>query len=179
MCLIFTGNKWELASISRKGRKPCKRWLISSVSRGQNPLVLKNNLLLHKFISKLTETNNFKSYPEIEIFYFQCQLSCCWAEGFKVNCPLMGPGRIGGVSSVGVFLRDPSQYLSEFRRKPRENSERLGQQVWLGIDPGTSRLPASKCRITLPLMGPRTDSFNIHVLPGIRTQELWCSSRLP
>ena len=117
MCLIFTGNKWELASISRKGRKPCKRWLISSVSRGQNPLVLKNNLLLHKFISKLTETNNFKSYPEIEIFYFQCQLSCCWAEGFKVNCPLMGPGRIGGVSSVGVFLRDPSQYLSEFRRK--------------------------------------------------------------
>ena len=40
--------------------------------------------------------------------------------GFKANCPLVGPGPIGGVPSVGVFLRDPSLYLREFRRKPRK-----------------------------------------------------------
>ena len=32
---------------------------------------------------------------------------------FESNCPLLGPGTIGGVPSVGggVFLRDPSLYL--------------------------------------------------------------------
>ena len=41
---------------------------------------------------------------------------------FKANCPLVGPGPFGGVPSVGggVFLRDPSPYLREFRRKPRK-----------------------------------------------------------
>ena len=32
----------------------------------------------------------------------------------KANCLLMGPGPVGGVPSVGVFLRDPSPYLREF-----------------------------------------------------------------
>ena len=42
-------------------------------------------------------------------------------EGFKVNCPYLGPGPTEGVPSVGgVFLRDPSSYVSEFRRKPRK-----------------------------------------------------------
>ena len=41
-----------------------------------------------------------------------------WVIGFKANCPLMEPGPIGGVPSVGVFLRPPSPYLREFRRKP-------------------------------------------------------------
>ena len=36
---------------------------------------------------------------------------------FKVNCPLVGPGPIKGMSSVGVFRRNPSPYLPEFRRK--------------------------------------------------------------
>ena len=30
----------------------------------------------------------------------------------------MGPGPIRGVLSVGIFLRDPSPYFGEFRRKP-------------------------------------------------------------
>ena len=34
---------------------------------------------------------------------------------FKANCPLVGPGPIGGMPSVGGFLRDPSPYLHEFR----------------------------------------------------------------
>ena len=29
----------------------------------------------------------------------------------KANCPLVGPGTVGGVPSVEVFLRDPSPYL--------------------------------------------------------------------
>ena len=37
----------------------------------------------------------------------------------------MGPGPIGGVPSVGVFLRDPSPYLREFRRKPPGFSDLL------------------------------------------------------
>ena len=32
-----------------------------------------------------------------------------WMDGcrYESNCPLMGPGTIGGLPSVGVFLRDP------------------------------------------------------------------------
>ena len=41
------------------------------------------------------------------------------------------------VPSVGVFLRDPSPYLREFRRK----SERLDRQARPGIELGTYRLP--------------------------------------
>ena len=44
--------------------------------------------------------------------------------GLKANCPLVDPGLIGGVLSLGVFLRDPSPYL---REKTMENSERLGR----------------------------------------------------
>ena len=43
--------------------------------------------------------------------------------------------------SVGVFLRDPTQYLHEFRRKPSKNSEWLGRQARPVIEPGTFHLP--------------------------------------
>ena len=46
--------------------------------------------------------------------------------GIKGNCPHVGPGPAGGeCPSTGVFLRDPSPYLREFRRKTKKNSERL------------------------------------------------------
>ena len=35
---------------------------------------------------------------------------------FKYICPLVGPGTIGCMPSVGVFLRDPNTYVSEFQR---------------------------------------------------------------
>ena len=35
----------------------------------------------------------------------------------KVNCLLVGLGPVGGMPSVGVFLRDHSPYLLGFRRK--------------------------------------------------------------
>ena len=41
--------------------------------------------------------------------------------GVKADCLRDGPRPICGVPSVGVFLRDPSPYLSEFRRKPRKS----------------------------------------------------------
>ena len=37
----------------------------------------------------------------------------------------MGPGIIGGMSSVGIFLMDASQYLRKFRRKPRKTPKDL------------------------------------------------------
>ena len=37
---------------------------------------------------------------------------------FKANCPIVGLGPVGKVPSVGIFLRDPSPYLREFRKKP-------------------------------------------------------------
>ena len=33
--------------------------------------------------------------------------------GFKTNCPLVGHEPIGGMLSVGVFLRDPSPFLRD------------------------------------------------------------------
>ena len=39
-----------------------------------------------------------------------------WLVGcrLKANCPLVRPGPIGGVPTVGVFLRDPNSYLPSF-----------------------------------------------------------------
>ena len=48
--------------------------------------------------------------------------SYTWLVGcrFESNFPLVGHGTIGGVPSVGVFLRDPSPYLCEFQGKTRK-----------------------------------------------------------
>ena len=51
---------------------------------------------------------------------------------FESNCPLVGPGTIGGVSSEAVFLKDPSPYLSEFRRKPQKHMENSHKKLcWI------------------------------------------------
>ena len=36
---------------------------------------------------------------------------------FKSNCPRVGLGTIGGMSSVGIFLRDPNLYLLRWLKK--------------------------------------------------------------
>ena len=41
--------------------------------------------------------------------------------GFNSNCLLVGPGAIGGIPSLGVFLRDPSRIYANLR----ENHEKL------------------------------------------------------
>ena len=52
----------------------------------------------------------------------------------------MGPGPVGGMPSVGVFLRDPSPYL-RVSEKTTKNSEQLIRQARPRIEPSTSRLP--------------------------------------
>ena len=50
----------------------------------------------------------------------KCTGGLDWVVGFKANCPLVGPGPVEGVLSVGVFLKDPSQLSREFQRKTRK-----------------------------------------------------------
>ena len=38
----------------------------------------------------------------------------------KANSLLVGPGPVGGMPSLGVFLRDPNPYLREIWRKTRK-----------------------------------------------------------
>ena len=45
------------------------------------------------------------------------------------------------VSALRKVLRCPSLHVIKFRRKPRENSERLGRQARPGIESDTSLLP--------------------------------------
>ena len=61
----------------------------------------------------------------IDLIYV-CEIFECFLDGwmdgcrFESNCPLVGPGTIGRLPSVEVFLRDLSPYLREFQRKPRK-----------------------------------------------------------
>ena len=48
---------------------------------------------------------------------------------FKENCPLVGPGPIGGVPSVGFFLRDSSPYLRKINVKIQSKKENVVSQV--------------------------------------------------
>ena len=52
----------------------------------------------------------------IVLFGIDLQVGC----RLKVTSPLMELGPIEGLPSVGVFLRDPSPCLLEFRRQPRK-----------------------------------------------------------
>ena len=74
---------------------------------------------------------------------------------YESNCPLVGPGTIGGVPSVVVFLRDPSLVFTWVSEKTTDNSDRLGRQARPGFEPGTSRLPVLSVT-TVPLVGPET-----------------------
>ena len=60
----------------------------------------------------------------------------------------------------------------EISEKTTESSERLGRQARPGIEPGTSRLPVFEREA-------KDGQLDIHALPGIRTRNLWYSSRLP
>ena len=48
------------------------------------------------------------------------------------------PGTKGEMPSMQVFLRDPNSH--KFQKKTTENSEHLGRQAQLGIEPSTSYL---------------------------------------
>ena len=82
-----------------------------------------------------------------------------WLVGYrcKANCPLVGPGPIGGVPSVGIILRDFRPYLREFCRKPRKTSNQPR------IEPGTSCLPALSAEPLFHWWGPfPTENITTH-----------------
>ena len=55
--------------------------------------------------------------------------------GVKADCLKKGPRPIGVMPSVGVFQRDSSPYLREFRRKPRKTPNGLVDMRDRGMDP--------------------------------------------
>ena len=57
--------------------------------------------------------------------------------GCKVttNCPLVGPGPVGGVPSARVFLMDHSPNLREFRRKPLKTPNSWVDKRDRGLNP--------------------------------------------
>ena len=75
----------------------------------------------------------FDSYSKVLVWFCGYKANC-QREGvklkvglwFKTNCPLMGPGSIAGVPSVGVFLRDPSPYLHRLTQIFLDNFIRNG-----------------------------------------------------
>ena len=82
-----------------------------------------------------------------------------------------------GVPSVEVFLRDLSPYLRMFRRKPRKlRTARSTSATWYWTwhFPSTSFWEKNRSAIS----GIKDREFDIHVLPGIWSRDLWCSSWL-
>ena len=73
--------------------------------------------------------------------------------GFKVNCLLVGPGTIGGMPSMGVFLRDPSPHLCKFWRKPLKTSNGLVDKRDRGLNLALPS-PNLEGSATRPLVGP-------------------------
>ena len=68
---------------------------------------MKNKIIKDKFSSF-----DFNSLDTQIISAYGCR--------YESNCPPVEPGTLCGVPSVDVFLRNPSPYLREFRRKPRK-----------------------------------------------------------
>ena len=60
-----------------------------------------------------------------------------------------------------------------------EKSERIGRQARLGIELDTSRLPVLKHKTAQPLVGPRTDSFNILSYPGFEPGTFGAAAGFP
>ena len=59
----------------------------------------------------------------------------------KANRPLVGPGPVWGVPSVEGLSEGSYLVLTRVLKKTMESSKRLGRQVRLRIEPGTSCQP--------------------------------------
>ena len=58
-----------------------------------------------------------------------------WVVGLRLIVRMRDLGLGGKCPPRGVFLRDPSPYLREFRRKSRKTPKKLDRQVRPGIAP--------------------------------------------
>ena len=57
--------------------------------------------------------SSIDNFNKTVVWLFVCLVGC----RFESNCPLVGPGSIGGVPSVGVFLRDLALNYANFFNK--------------------------------------------------------------
>ena len=60
----------------------------------------------------------------------------------KAYCPLLGPEPVGEVPSLNGQSKGSYHVFTRHSKEITENSERLGRQARLFIEPGTSRLQA-------------------------------------
>ena len=79
--------------------------------------------------------------------------------GVKANCSLAGPAPVGGVLSVGVFLRDPSPNFGENDWNLRTARSTSATEEWTWHFPSTSFWAQ-------PFVGPTTDSSTSMRYPG-------------
>ena len=63
---------------------------------------------------------------------------------YEFNCLHEKPGTVGGMPSMGGFLRVPSPYLREFRRKPRKTVTLGDNAVFITTPPRVSLPELSK-----------------------------------
>ena len=68
-----------------------------------------------------------------KVSYFGCRN--------KASCLFVGPGPVGGLPRVSVFLRGPKPVFTRVSEKTTENFEWLSRQARSGIESGTSRQP--------------------------------------
>ena len=61
---------------------------------------------------------NLEHLQKCKMYILSYWIGLGWVIGPIVRIWHQGKKEMNGVSSVGVFVRDPSPYLSEFRRKP-------------------------------------------------------------
>ena len=61
---------------------------------------------------------------------------------FKANCPLVGTGPVGGVSSVGGLSKRFQPVFTTVWEKTTENSKQIDRKERPVIEAGTSRLPS-------------------------------------
>ena len=76
----------------------------------------------------------------------------------------------------GVFLREPSPYLRQFRRKPRKTPKGQVYKRDRGLNLALPVYQFSERRTVQPLLGPRTDNLTSMPYPGFKMSR---SKRLP
>ena len=102
---------------------------------------------------------------------------------FESNCPLVGPGTIDGMPSVGVFLRDPSPYLREFRKnhgKLRTARSTIVIKSWTWYLPSTRFEHRNTPLLVWQILRRKqyinllsSLAFEIHIIKG----EIWSGTR--
>ena len=100
-----------------------KQQLVILFSDNQNSIganvKLKINMELNELCSTLIHEMYLRNITRRQTFFekYEIIIRCSGGVGVKADCLKKN---LGGMPSVGVFLRYPSSYLREFRRKPRK-----------------------------------------------------------